>query len=379
MPKPSTKVIRIRKFVRPRDGRPVVVHRLRFGTDGQSLVAWFGPNQVGNERRPGTYELCWLALPSGRVTRRTGLLNDTGFEPYPNWDPAVTPDLRLAAYYCVDGSFITLDDGSNRPYRERSIGLPGENGGQETAGLCFGPDGRQLYMAGFRGLPPPFGDRPACQVMRCDPHRVLRRKPVPFVPRQVPNPFREGQFVTIYHPPLLQPWKVVADIPDPLATVTAQSVSLDGRMIAVGSSAGMVWLFDLKTGVHLAAYESPTKSRGDRSVYRLRFTRDGSGMIILDGIGLILRPLTGPGKAIRLRSLVEGCQDMALFGDTTILVTTATESVLELDVKNGRSRHAYELGLGPLYGIAVDGNGRRAAAGLTDGRIVIWDLRAPPG
>ena len=141
------------------------MHRLQFSPSGRRLAAWIGPDEVGQTGRPGTDEVCWLDPASGRVAYRTGLFNDPAFDPYPNWDPAVSPDLQVAALVVIDGFSLTLQDTRRSAATERRLAIPY----QEVGGFCFSSDGRWLVTVGYQGKHPEAHREPAaCQVARCD-------------------------------------------------------------------------------------------------------------------------------------------------------------------------------------------------------------------
>jgi WD40 repeat protein len=368
---PEARIVRIRGYP-TRPDQPTVVHRVQFGPGGRTLAAWLGPARVGATGRPGTYEVCWVDVASGRVSRRTGLLNDFGFAPYPNWDPAVSPDLRVAALLNIDGFTLTLHDTRRGQAGDRDVLFHYE----EVSGFCFDPAGRWLFAAGYQGnRAPVFREPAACQVIRCEPARVLGARRPPFIPRQVPHPLIPGTFYTQTRPPPPDPWQIVADIPDRAAEVTAQVVAPDGRSVAAGSDRGTVWVFAIPSGSRLATLRRAPDRGGDRGVYRLTISPGGDQLAVLHRGCVAVRALSRPGATWRSGQPVEEPRDLAFTQDgAAVLVSDLSGSVFELDAASGRVRRAYPLGAGPLYGVTVAPRGRRAAAGAADGRVVLWEL-----
>ncbi len=370
MTRAARRILTIPDCPRSPDRRPVVVHRLQFSPDGSTIAAWVGPARVGPTNRPGTYEVCWLDVGIGHVTRRTGLHNDTGFDPYPHWDPAVSPDLRLATLLGIEGLHLTFDDGSDRPFWDRSIKIPYE----EVAGFCFHPDGRHLLAVGFQGLPPPYSDSPACQIIRCKPYQELATEHPPFVPYQVPNPFIPGQLTTITRRPLRDPWEVIADLPRKATTVSAQAVSPDGNTAVIGSTTGELWTAGLVSDQRASMSKQPRHTQSRSAVHRLAFSPKGDRVVSLHPDCVCSHSLSRGGSQWRTSAPIEQPQDFAFArGGETILITDLMGSIAETDTDSGHLRRTHEPTKGPLYGIAVAPIGKLAAVGLEAGRIVLWE------
>jgi WD40 repeat protein len=298
------------------------------------------------------------------------LLNDFGFDPLPNWDPAVSPNLKTLIWLDVDRWLIeVIENDVNRDVTSHH---------EEVSGLCFDPTGRWLYMAGYRGSRMPARPEPAaCEVVRCDPVQVLCTPRPKVVTRTVEFPPNSGKFITVKGSPALNPWHSVVEIPDRKAEITALAVAPDGRSLAAVSDRGAGWVFALPSGERITTLRQLTDSGRDKGVYRLTFSPDGSRLVALGRNGIVCRVLSGSGKGWRSGSSVKAPRDFAFTSDgSALLVTDLSGKVVELETTNGHVIRTHSLDAGPLYGVAVSPDVRRAAVGAADGRIVLWELEA---
>lgn len=371
MPKSKPRVIRVRGYPQ-RPDTPAVVHRLQFAPDGQTLAAWIGPVLTRSVKWPGTDEVCWIDVSSDKVTRRTGLLNDFGFDPSPFRDMAVSADLCVATLFTEDHWFtLDLHDSRRGETGNRKVTWDYE----EMRGFCFDPTGRWLFAAGYRGSRMPARPDPAaCEIVRCDSVHVFRTPRPKSMTRTVELPPNSGNFITVKGSPASNPWQVVLEIPDRKAEITALAVAPDGQSLAAASDQGAGWTFALPSGKRLTSFHQLTEVGRDQTVYRLAFSPDGGRLFALGRKGITCRPLSRSGKGWRSGRAIKAPHDFAFTPDGTgLLVTDQAGSITGLDVMNGGVRRVYSLGAGPLYGLAVSPS-RQAAAGAIDGRIVLWNL-----
>ena len=351
---------------------PSVVHRIQFAPSGRKLVAWIGPPHVGRKKRPGTFELCWLDFPSGHVTHRTGLLNDYEFDPYPEWDPAVSPDLRIATTFAIGDGYLAVHDlrRSSGRVRDWTISNP------EVRCFCFSPDAEQLLTVEVRGeQTAAFREPPACQLVVAEVQLLLQPPRVQPTENWIPHPLIPGQmFNAVGGLPKL-PWQVLAEIPDRRAFVTAIAVSPDGKTVAVGSDRGTIWVFSATDGEQVVSFPAQKSDKRPASVFRLLFSPANDRLAVLSTDGISIHPLTPKTSRGKSRVVVKNPQDMVFTSDgQALLVTDSLGNVVLVAVPTGEVQATCNPGVGQLFGLATHPNGEQVVAGCQNGTLTVLHL-----
>jgi len=82
----------------------------------------------------------------------------------------------------------------------------------------------------------------------------------------------------------------------------------------------------------------------------------------------------GPGEAAAFPGAFYGLGGLALLPDGKTLISTADSVLCFWDVRTGRLTNKLNARSGRFSGVALSADGRRLAAGTSDGRITIWDV-----
>lgn len=173
----------------------------------------------------------------------------------------------------------------------------------------------------------------------------------------------------------------------PLEKTSIRSLefSPDGRFIAAGYSLGGFVLWDAAEGHLYAKSAYYNRSRHYRSSHfatSVRFTPDGKGFAVGEGVSVEVRGMDG-GPMWRkpyAHAISPGFGDIgttvALSGPAPLLASAGRDGAVCLwDVSAGRLVDRLQTGGSPVPSLAFSPDGRWLAAGDTTGRVRIWDAK----
>jgi WD40 repeat protein len=158
-------------------------------------------------------------------------------------------------------------------------------------------------------------------------------------------------------------------LPDLSEDVGFAALSPDGRYLACGGEKKSSWVCDLK-GRSVAATWA-CRANGWRVV---AFSPEGATLAITAGRTI---ELYDPAK-LKRRRILRGHGDtvfgIAFTPDGRLLSGSADGTVRLWAVASSKQLAALDWGLGPINNVCVAPDGQTAAAGSTEGEIVVWDL-----
>ena len=106
----------------------------------------------------------------------------------------------------------------------------------------------------------------------------------------------------------------------------------------------------------------------------LTFSADAKALMAGFLNSVKLWQLAGPGGAATFPGDFYGVDGLALLPDGQTLISAAGTDLCFWDVRTGRQTNKLNARSGLFSGLALSADGRRLAAGTSDGRITIWDV-----
>jgi WD40 repeat protein len=186
----------------------------------------------------------------------------------------------------------------------------------------------------------------------------------------------------------LRVWEITSRetplLPEHMGAVFAVAFSPDGKKIASGGADKLIKVWDRTTGAELMTLSGHL----DR-IANLVFTPDSKGLISASGrFERSLRlwdlesgketPLT-PAQQRSWKSMIGAALLLSLTpqGDKLLMWRTGNDryiTILGFDRVSGEELFAFNDARPGIHSFSFAGNGKRAAVGASDGRVVVWDL-----
>ena len=337
------------------------VYRLQFDTTGRELVAWVAGRGGPFARTVGLFAHDLAAGTSRPV------LTDAWFKAWGEvaWPVAVSPDLRFAA------AGIDPDDGESDCFvqfedlREPDVRLPGLDFSPSIAGeLLFTPDGVALVTLQEQRE----GDGCEATVTRFDltaftkPGRQFQRSKDPITG----DPVRVLQ---------VRPrWKSVVALPE--GEPFAAALSLDGRLLAVGTGDTTVHVVDRKRKKLVASLPWDGRKLGGTAVMGLALDPAAERVVMIANNRLFGRPFgaTG-GKAWAAKPALGDVHHLAFHPDGRVLCAVFGDGCTRfIDPSTGAVTQEFRWKRGPLHSVCFAPDGLTCAVGASSGRAILWDV-----
>lgn len=344
------------------------ISRLSFAPDGRTLAAIW--------RREGNLlGIVWWDLHTrSQIAAEFGsrLMEDNFTPP----DPALSSDHRLLARMENDrggSQRLVLIDRSRPKVKAHHLTAwpflpPDEVNFQLFTALAFAPSGEHLYALVTSGDPEPNTD-PVLGVYRWPVLEVLAGKGKKSAGHLLPNP----NFIRPIPQPTVFGWAHFG----PTLAVSTQT-------IIAGHWDKQILGWSLPGGDPLPPM-GVTKKRKQPISWRLAVSPDGQTLAAADETVTLFDLTTGKprrslpaGPVVSHPGLPSKCRfvfDLAYHPAGDVLATAHGDArVRWWDVARGTERACYDCGAGGVTAVAFSSDGLLAAAGGSDGQVVVWDV-----
>jgi len=155
----------------------------------------------------------------------------------------------------------------------------------------------------------------------------------------------------------------------PLGTAWSLAYSQDGQILAIGTGAQNVVLWDV-AGERVRGY-----LRQGTGVRTLAFAPDGWSLATACGYVTKIWDLSTSTERLELRGHHGWIWSLAYSPDGRILATGSSDQTTRLwDVASGRELASYDWQAGKVHSVAIALDGMTAAAGCESGAVVMWDV-----
>jgi WD40 repeat protein len=160
----------------------------------------------------------------------------------------------------------------------------------------------------------------------------------------------------------------------PQGTAWSLAYSPGGELLAIGTGAQNVVLWDIKAG-RVRGYV-----RQGTGVRALAFSPSGSELATACGYIAKTWDVTMRTERLELRGHHGWIWSLAYSPDGRILATGSRDQTTRLwDTRTGRELASYNWQAGKVNSVAFAADGMTAAAGCDSGAVVIWDVDVEPG
>jgi WD40 repeat protein/transcriptional regulator with XRE-family HTH domain len=148
------------------------------------------------------------------------------------------------------------------------------------------------------------------------------------------------------------------------------ALSGDGRLIAVGTSTGEVWLFRVADRAPLLAIHAHTGS-----VWGVSLSTDGRLLATGSDDGMVRLWATGTGRALRaMEGHTNAVRGVVLSADGRLLASCSADGTVRLwEVPSGRLLRALRGHTGTVTSVSLSDNGRLVASGGDDATVRLWE------
>jgi hypothetical protein len=359
---------------------PQVVRRLAFVPNGAELVAWVGSERhtadgsSGFTNRLHKYD---LAADSARECEGGQWFGDYDPEHFQRTpDPVISPDgvylVLEANARCLAGEggivmFAKLDEPTNA-LRLPDLTTDCEYG---LGSMTVTPNGKELIAVRNLTEDGIEDGEPVPDVVRFEMASLLK-PPVRIEERTNPLSMKSYQ-IPIYN----VRWRAGMTLPRGERIATA-AVSADGRLLAVGGSAGAVHVADLKRKKVLASFPWQGRKTVERWAVRVAFDPEVKRVVMLANGRLFTRPI-GDGKPWQTAQKLGYVHDFAFHPNGRIICAVFADGEARyLDPLTGKVRQAFKWAKKPepLYSVAFAPDGLTCAAGSGNGKVILWDVDA---
>jgi WD40 repeat protein len=155
----------------------------------------------------------------------------------------------------------------------------------------------------------------------------------------------------------------------PQGSVWSLSYAPDGQLLAVGTGAQNIVLWDVSAEKVRSTFQQGTGVRA------LAFSPDSWTVASAAGYAVKLWDLTTGAERAEIHGHHGWIWSVAFSPDGHILVTGSSDRTTRLwEVPSGRQRAAYDWHAGKIHSVAFALDGMTAAAGAENGTVLIWDI-----